>query len=79
MVSDLRQSRCLERIDALSAERGLGVLRGHRHLEKEHAQQRPEWGVGQAALVGGCVAALARVRVFAEQSVDGVFGIINAA
>jgi hypothetical protein len=53
-------------------------LRRNRHLEEEQQQQCPEWGVGQPALLGRRVAALARVRVFAEQPVDRVFGIADA-
>ena len=79
MLADLRQARYFERIDALSAECGLGVLRRNRHLEEEQPQQGPEWCARQPAFLGGRVAALARVRVFAEQPMNRVFGIADAS
>jgi len=74
-VADLREPCRLQRLDALSAECGLGVLHRNRQLEKEQPDQRRERCVWQATFLGGRVGALARVRVFTEQSVDCVLRI----
>ena len=69
---DLREPDRLERSDGFPAERSLGVLGRNGQLQEEQAYERRERPVGQPAFLGAGVAAFDRVRVLAEQAVNGV-------
>ena len=78
LLPENRKPGGLKPLDTATAERTDSLIRRDRALEEEHADDRRELAVRQPPLVGGCLVLSTRVRILAEQLVDGGLGVADA-